>query len=202
MDWLTGFILVGGKSSRMGTDKSRLQLGDRTFTERIAATLATVTGDVGVVGGADNQLSLKNTPDVFPGWGALGGIHAALANCPTEWTIIVACDLPFVTPDLLKRLIHMRSGFEAVAPLQANGYLQPLCALYRVEPCLSRAEQLINSGERRPLALLDLVKTRVVQFEELSDLTDADHFFDNINTPDDYLKAKAKGGKPAGERMN
>ena len=199
MDWLTGFILVGGKSSRMGTDKARLQLGDCSFTERIAATLSTVTSSVGVVGGsAHNHPGLKSTPDVFTAWGALGGIHAALANCHTEWTMVVACDLPFVTPDLLKRLIQMRSGFEAVAPLQPNGYLQPLCALYRVEPCLGRAEQLINSGERRPLALLDLVKTRVVQFEELSDLTDADHFFDNINTPDDYLKAKAKGGnRPA-----
>ena len=107
MDWLTGFILVGGKSSRMGTDKARLQLGDRSFTERIAAALSTVTTSVGVVGGsAHNHPGLKSTPDVFTAWGALGGIHAALANCHTEWTMVVACDLPFVTPDLLKRLIR------------------------------------------------------------------------------------------------
>ena len=200
MDWLTGFILVGGKSSRMGADKSQLRLGNRSFTEKIAATLSTVTGAVRVVGVRSNLgVNLTSTPDVFTGWGALGGIHAALADCPTEWAMVIACDLPFVSGELLQRLCGMRYGFEAAAPLQSDGYLQPLCALYRVEPCLGRAEELIKAGERRPLALLHAVKTRYVRFEELSDLTDADHFFDNINTPDDYLKAKIREGKASGE---
>lgn len=197
MDSVTAFILVGGESRRMGTDKSHLQLGTRSFTEQIASTVSVVADSVMVVGRITDQFRLKSVPDVFKGWGALGGIHAALANCPTEWSLVVACDLPFVTSDLLERLAGQRSGFDAVAPLQLNGYVQPLCALYRVEPCLSQAEKVIESGERRPLALLDVVKTRLVPFEELSDLTGAEHFFDNINTPEDYLRATAKGGDPA-----
>ena len=197
MDSVTAFILVGGGSSRMGTDKSRLQLGNRSFTEQIADTASSVAASVMVVGRATDYFGLKSVPDIFKGLGTLGGIHTALATCPTEWSLILACDLPFVTADLLKRLTGLRPGFEAVAPLQPNGYLQPLCALYRVEPCLERTETLIKSGERRPLALFDSVKTRLVTFEELTDLTGAEHFFDNINTPEDYLVATAKGGDPA-----
>src|SRR5437773_7512871 len=189
MDSVEGFILVGGQSSRMGTDKSRLRLGGRSFTERIAATLSTFVNSVKLVGPGTEHFGLERKPDLFERWGALGGIHAALAACQTEWALVVACDLPFVTPGLFARLAGLRSGFEAVAPLQPNGYLQPLCALYRVDPCLTCAEQLIKTGERRPLALLDSVKTHLIPFEQLSDLDDAEHFFDNINTPEDYLRA-------------
>jgi molybdopterin-guanine dinucleotide biosynthesis protein A len=193
VDSMEGFILVGGTSSRMGTDKSRLILNGLTFTEQIADVLAPITSSVKVVGKSGSDLGLESTNDVFQRWGALGGLHAALAACETEWSLVIACDLPFVTTNLLTRLAGLREGFEAVAPFQENGYLQPLCALYRVDPCLERCEALIKAGERRPLALLQAVKSRFVAFAELSDLTDADRFFDNINTPGDYTRAKQKG---------
>jgi len=199
MDSVQGFILVGGASSRMGSDKSRLMLDGRTFTEQIARALSGVVWSVTVVGKSSDNFGFERTDDVFAQWGALGGIHAALAACQSEWALVVACDLPFVTPSLFTRLAGLRPGFEAVAPLQPNGYVQPLSALYRVDPCLERSEQLIRAGQRRPLALLDSVKTRLVAFEELSDLDDADHFFDNINTPEDYLKATSKGGDSSAE---
>lgn len=194
-DSMEGFILVGGSSSRMGTDKSRLILNGRTFTEHIAEVLAQITPSVKLVGKGRDDLGLESTTDVFESWGALGGLHAALAACRKEWSMIVACDLPFVTTRLFGRLTELRQGFEAVAPRQKNGYLQPLCALYRVDPCLERCEGLIKAGERRPLALLQAVKSRLVAFEELSDLNDSDRFFDNINTPEDYTMAKKKGGR-------
>ena len=187
-----GFILVGGASRRMGTDKSRLTVGGVTFTEKIAAALAGTTQSVKVVGGGTVDLGLESTADIFEQWGALGGLHAALAACRTEWSLVVACDLPFVTTDLFTRLAGLREGFEAVVPVQQNGYLQPLCAFYRVDPCLERCEALIKDGERRPLALLEAVKSRRVEFAEISDLADADRFFDNINTPEDYTRATMK----------
>jgi molybdopterin-guanine dinucleotide biosynthesis protein A len=193
MNLVEGFILTGGASSRMGTDKSRLTIDGRSFTEHIARVLSHITSSVTVVGKNADDLGLRSTPDVFPEWGALGGLHAAMSACKTQWSLIVACDLPFVTSDLFKRMFELSEGFEAIAPLQQNGYLQPLCAFYRVDPCLARAEILIKNGERRPLTLLDDVKTRLVAFEELSDLDGSDRFFDNINTPEDYTRA-SKGG--------
>ena len=84
-------------------------------------------------------------------------------------------------------------GFDAVAPVQDDGWPQPLCALYRVDPCLALAEKLIRSGERKPVTLLQSVRTRWVGFKELADLDGAKRFFANINTPDDYLREQQKG---------
>jgi molybdopterin-guanine dinucleotide biosynthesis protein A len=106
---------------------------------------------------------------------------------------VVACDFPFVTSELFARLAGVRSDFEAVAPIQQDGIPQPLCSLYRVEPCLRLAERLIKSDERKPITLLQSVRTRWVFFNELNDLKGADSFFDNINTPEDYVRVKKKG---------
>jgi molybdopterin-guanine dinucleotide biosynthesis protein A len=189
-----GFILVGGRSSRMGTDKSRLQFGGQTSVERIAAELSSVTSQVSLVGrrAADFDPDLRIIPDSHEQWGALGGIHAALGACAADWALIVACDLPFVARDLCSRLLQLsqQESPDAVVPIQPDGRPQPLCALYRRETCLLAAEELIASGEHTPRALLANVKTRWVQPEELTDLVGAENFFFNMNTPEDYERAK------------
>lgn len=187
-----GFILVGGASSRMGTDKARLKLGGQEFVERIAAALRNITELVSLVGskGAGAAWNLPNVPDVYPGWGALGGLHAALSAARAPWAAVVACDLPFVSGELFARLAALREGFEAVVPIQPDGRHQPLCALYRTEPCLAHAQSLIAGGERRPRALLRLARTRFVEPAELADLADAGELFSNINTPEDYARAR------------
>lgn len=193
METIAAFILAGGESRRMGTDKSQLVLGGQSFVERIAAKLGTMTTDVVVVGRSSPSATLQNVPDIYPQWGALGGVHTALASCAAPWCLIVACDLPFVTAELFERLASLRPDFEAVAPVQSDGIPQPLCGLYQTGPCLERAEQLINSGERKPIALLQSVRTRWVPFTEIEDLPGAERFFDNINTPEDYDRIVEKG---------
>jgi molybdopterin-guanine dinucleotide biosynthesis protein A len=177
----------------MGTDKALLDLGGRTFVEHIHAALSLITTHTSIVGAPHNCATwpqLPAVPDVHIKWGALGGLHAALTAARAPWAIIVACDLPFVTGELFVRLASFLENFDAVVPVQPDGRVQPLCALYRAEVCAERARELIASGERRPRALLPLVKTRQVSFGELSDLEGANRFFANINTPDDYNYAK------------
>jgi molybdopterin-guanine dinucleotide biosynthesis protein A len=198
-----GFILAGGESRRMGTEKSRLILDGLSFVERIARELSAVTSSIKLVGDKAPQVELEsqiNAPikiqvvaDVYPQWGALGGVHAALSACSESWALIVACDFPLVTSELFACLLGLREDFEAVAPIQEDGIPQPLCSLYRVEPCLRIAEQLIKSRERRPVTLLQSVHTRWVSFGELSRLKSAHSFFDNINTPEDYARVSKKG---------
>jgi len=191
---IAGFILAGGESRRMGTDKSRLVLNGESFVERIAAELETVTSKVTVVGKETNSTTaLQHVPDIFPKWGALGGVHTALASCEADWCLIVACDFPFVTAELFARLASLCENFEAVAPIQSDGIPQPLCSLYQTERCLERAEELINSGERKPIALLQSVRTRWVPFAEIQDLPGAERYFENINTPEDYDRIVEKG---------
>jgi molybdopterin-guanine dinucleotide biosynthesis protein A len=206
MDSIAGFILVGGESRRMGIDKAGLTLNGQSFVNRIAEEVSSVTTSVSIVGSNASTLQLKDSsklpivPDVYPNWGALGGVHAALAACSAEsstqdsarpstaWALIVACDFPFVTKELFVRLASLRKDFDAVAPIQSDSIPQPLCALYRTKPCLVRAEELIKSGERKPIALLQSVRTRWILFSELADLENASRLFDNINTPQDYSR--------------
>lgn len=191
---IEGFILVGGASSRMGTDKAWLELEGRTFVERILDALKSITTEVSLVGGGESKVApeLPFIPDLHVKWGALGGLHAALTACRAEWAAIVACDLPFVTGDLFVRLASLRENFNAIVPVQSDGRLQPLCALYRAPVCRPLAEELIAEGERRPRTLLERVRARRVAFAELCDLNHATYFFMNINTPQEYAEARRK----------
>ena len=193
MDQIEGFILAGGASSRMGTDKSQLLVDDQRFVDRIADVLNSVTSSVTVVGGTCFSPTLKRVDDVYPKWGALGGLHAALSACSSDWALVVACDLPFVTSELFLHLAELRSGFEAVVPKQPDGRSQPLSALYRIDPCLRVATNLIESSHRRILDLLEAVKTRWVGFSEVEQLNQSRRFFVNINTPQDYDEAIRTG---------
>ena len=183
---LQAFILAGGQSRRMGTDKSQLRIENETFVERIAANLREVAASITLVNPHREHSRFPSVTDVYLNWGALGGLHAALAACKSEWAIVVACDLPFVTADFFNYIASLRSDYDAVVPVQADGRPQPLAALYRIVPCRQRAAELIESGHRRPLDLLELVNTHWVPFNDLRNLDQAEKFFVNINTPDDY----------------
>ena len=187
----------------MGADKAELTIGANSFTELVATALGAMAHPIRSVSGkparAGSPVGLTNVPDIFHNWGALGGLHAALAACTLPWAAVVACDLPFVTGELFQRLATLREDFDAVVPVQSDGRPQPLCALYRCQPCLSQTATLIAAGERRPRALLSLVKTRWVLQTELDDLAGVSNFFSNVNTPEDYARAVSLAAGPPAE---
>ena len=186
-----GFILVGGASSRMGTDKSRLDFAGQTSVERIAESLKPLVDKITLVGAAlSGPDSLPAISDVHDKWGPLGGIHAALQVSRAPLCMIVACDLPFVTSALLDRLIDFMDDVDAVVPMQSDGHPQPLCAVYRVDRCLVAAREAIARKEHSPRALLDQVNTRYVEFEAMSRLPGSEHFFFNVNTPENLQRAR------------
>ncbi|HKP36952.1 MAG TPA: molybdenum cofactor guanylyltransferase [Pyrinomonadaceae bacterium] len=188
-----GFILVGGQSSRMGADKAQLVINGQSLIEIIAAKMSAVATSVSLVGDhrTDRHVTLKNVPDTHPGWGALGGINAALGACRREWALIVACDLPLVTPELFHRLMSFAGDqSDAVVPIQPDGRPQPLCAFYRRESCVGESKSLIEDNEHTPRALLAKLQTAWIEFAQLEDLRGAADFFLNVNTPADFAAAK------------
>ncbi len=186
------FILVGGQSRRMGRDKSQLILGGQTLIERIAAELLPFASSVSLVGARENYPTFRNVADLRESWGALGGIHAAVSAAKTDWIAVIACDLPFVTTALFARLQSSASAaVDAVIPIQPDGRPQPVCAHYCPSTCLPEIEKLIAAGEHTPRALLANVRTRYVDFDELKDLPGAEHFFFNVNTPEEFAEAHA-----------
>lgn len=190
------FILIGGKSSRMGKDKFSLVLNSKNFLEIASETLQNF-GNVSVVVSAQSDVS-ENFPivkDIYQNRGALGGIHSALVNSKSDWTIILACDYPFVSIELIKFLTNLsqiEKDFDAFAPIQADGKIQPLCAVYQTEICRKvLSEMLKNEGEKYSVRdFLNRIKTRYVEFSEIAHLPNSKHFFFNVNTPEDFEKAK------------
>ena len=193
---IEGFILTGGASRRMGRDKALLPLGGETFVARIARALTDVTPRVHLVSArpVGVEWPLPLVADIYRDCGALGGLHAALAHCRARWAAVVSCDLPFVSGALWQRLAALARAPErdAVVPYQSDGRAQPLCALYRRAACLEPAAEMLRAGELRPRRLLERVRARRVAWQELADLTNAELFFINVNTPDDYEQARMK----------
>lgn len=186
-----GFILVGGASSRMGNDKARLRFGDLTAVELIGKALHQVSQSVTTVGWPDAKVArFPNIPDLRSGWGPLAGIEAALRQAQSAYCLIVGCDFPFVTAKLFERLLQLTNDSDALVPLQDDGQVQPLCGVYRVQTCLTATEHALAAGAHSPRALLDKVQTRYLQFSEISHLEGAEHFFFNVNTPENYRRAQ------------
>ncbi len=219
---LEGFILAGGASRRMGMNKAHLSLDGVTFLERAARALR-ATARTRIVGktlaaqewfratkGEANTspfvCDVYRTPDGRAPQSALTGLHAALWHARSPWVAIVACDLPFVTSGLIRRLAALRDAdggegeFEAVVPVQTDGRRQPLCALYRRTPCLRRATEALDRGDYALHSFLATLRAREVSAHELADLPGSRRFFVNVNTPEEYEGAKDEGGRMKDKR--
>ena len=196
---IEGFVLAGGKSSRMGEPKAEMQWGGSSFIDRAAASLSAIGGEnVFVVGGPIGVAhGLHVFDDILPPMdreargGAIVGLHTALSVARSDWIALLACDMPFVSREFLEKLYAIdRNGFDAVVPVQQDGTLQPLCALYSCETCLPAVIESMNGGDHSMRSLLKRVNTRFVTFYEFAKLENANRLFFNVNSPEDYKTAK------------
>jgi molybdenum cofactor guanylyltransferase len=192
VDALTGFVLAGGKSSRMGQDKAFLKLGGITLLERALRLAKAATGNATIVGNASKFAGFGVViEDQYPECGPLGGIHAALAQTSTDLNLIVAVDLPFLRPEFLRYLIAQAGASDAMALVPRSGEkLQPLCAMYR-RAFAEYAERSLRAGRNRINRLFSEVPTRVIEPEELKQNGFGEEMFRNLNTPEDWEKANA-----------
>ncbi len=189
-----GFILTGGKSSRMGRDKAFLKIGEKTFLENALETLAPVCKQVKIVLNRSQTHFIEKLPagisyifDIYENRGALGGLHAALKTCKTEFAVILAVDLPFVTSGAIESLCEMiadKKEISAVIPRQNDERLQPLCAVYRVKDCLPKAEELLSKNES--VSVRGFLKTLEVKIIESKSLSQKENLLKNINSPVDF----------------
>ena len=150
-----GFILIGGKSSRMGEDKFSLKLNQKTFLQIAGETLENAgIKQISVAASKQSRFECKFpiVTDLYQNRGALSGIHAALVNSTAEYIVVLACDLPFVSFDLIKMLRELAekdSQFEAIVPLQSDGKKQPLCAVYQTKPCRKILSAMLENETKK-----------------------------------------------------
>lgn len=187
IEGVTGVILAGGASSRMGRDKGLLEIGGKPFIEVMYATLSGLFPEVIVVTNDPQRYSFlpcRMVPDIHPGNGALAGIHAGLSACSTERAFVTGCDLPLLRPDLIRYLASLPDAVDAVVPRTPDG-LQPLHAIYRRE-CLPVMEKRMQDGDASVMNLLAELTIRTVTSEEIASFDPAFSSFRNINTPEEY----------------
>jgi molybdopterin-guanine dinucleotide biosynthesis protein A len=188
---LSGVILAGGKSRRMGRDKSLLTLQGETLAARTVRTLAPLCDDLILVTNTPEPfagLSASLTGDVIPGGGALSGIHAGLAAARHEWALVVACDMPFLNLDLLRYMAGLAPGHAAVVP-RWQGELETLHTLYSRQ-CLSVIEPILRRGGGRIIEFYGRVNVCYVETEEITRFDPEGRSFFNVNSPEDWARAQ------------
>jgi molybdenum cofactor guanylyltransferase len=190
---ISAAILAGGRARRLGgADKASLLVGGLRIIDRQIAALARVADDIRIVANDPERyaaLGVRVIPDRIPDAGPLGGIHAALEDAGPHSVLVLACDLPFVTPALLEALVvEFGAGDEvdAVVPRSSRG-VEPLCAVYAAR-CADAARRRIERGELKVAGLLGDVRVRELGSDVLAPYDEATVFL-NVNTPHDYARA-------------
>ena len=188
---VSGFVLAGGRSSRMGEDKAFLPLEGTTLLTRALTLARAVASPVVIVGPRERFAAFGEVvEDVYRECGPLGGIHAALASAATEWNLMLAVDTPFVTPAFLKYLVEQaRAAPEALVTLpRLDDGWQPLCGVYR-KGFATHAENALQAGRYKIDALFAAAPVRAITEEELRRFAFDRSMFDNLNTREDWQRA-------------
>ena len=197
---IEGYVQAGGHSSRMGQDKSWLEIEGVPMIERVLAAMQPVIEQISIVINSKNE-NYKKYEDLAGKWsagiiddlhehrGPLGGIDTALAHCRKhESALILACDLPFITPAFLsflcqKHLADKRQ--EVTVPLDQENRLQPLTAIYH-RSCRGPIKQMLEHDNLKVDQLYSRVRVQQVNFAEFAHLPQADRIFNNVNTMEEY----------------
>jgi molybdenum cofactor guanylyltransferase len=200
-----GFLLAGGRSSRMGanTDKAFLDFAGQTLLDRALGVMGAVCSRVMIVGDPAKFAKYGSVvADIFPGCGPLGGIHAALVHSSADLNLMLAVDMPFVSCELLAFLFDVAaaegenndkvSRAMVTVPRTSRG-LQPLCAIYRRD-FSAVAEQALRAGKYKIDAAFSSVPIRVIEERELVAAGFSEQSFFNVNTPQDRLAAEGRTG--------
>lgn len=186
----TGYVVAGGRSSRMGSDKARLPWGGTTLIEHACARLRGACGEVRLLTGATPRYAELGLPidlDALLDAGPLAGVLAGLERlAPDEVGLFLALDLPHVPSGLLTFLVEACAGWDAVVPVTPRGP-EPLCASYRAS-CAASMRARLQAGERRMTCFWPDVRVCQVGPEALISFGDPARLFTNLNTPEEYAR--------------
>ncbi len=191
MPTVSAVVVAGGKSERLGQDKSLIRLGNERLLKRVISTLQGLSDDVLLAANDRDKfqdLSVRVVPDLWPQAGPLGGIHSGLRSMRYERGIFVACDMPFLNPALLRYMILLSPGFDVVIP-RIGCNVEPLHAIYS-KACAQPIADLLEQHGRRVVGFLTDVRVRYVHEAEINAF-DPEHIsFFNINTTQDLAEAR------------
>jgi len=181
---ISGFVLAGGKSSRLGTDKALLIIQNESLLARMIGLIRPHCQTLAISGqNLDYEnFNLVMVPDLFPNCGPIAGIYSSLLYSLNDWNLIVSVDVPFLNDDLIGLLLANIGEYDCIIPTHHAG-IEPLVGLYnrRILPAI---KDMIDNGDYKLTRFLEIVNTRYVDCSEL--LRIYPRLFMNINRIEDY----------------
>ena len=192
---ISGIVLAGGRSLRLGREKVSETVGNKSLLERAILRLSSLVSDIIIVVATEQSFlqfidypKLRVVADVYPGKGPLGGIYTGLAASDSFHSLVVASDMPFLNQNLLSYMMHLAPSFDLVIP-RLGDMVEPLHTVYS-QTCLTHIEQLLRQNNLGALELISRVNVRYVDVMEINRF-DPEHLsFFNINTEEDLKKAR------------
>jgi molybdopterin-guanine dinucleotide biosynthesis protein A len=187
VDDVSIFVLAGGRSSRMGSDKAFLPIGDVNLLQLTLAKAKEVAPKTVIVGNRERYAQYGDViEDIIPGCGPLSGIHAALSSTGSGLNLILSVDMPLMSSDFLRWLLQIGAACDdlAIVP-QAQGRTQPLCSVFR-RLAQNEVERALRAGEYKVDRLFSIVPTRLISESEWQAAGFPPDIFRNVNTPPEY----------------
>jgi molybdopterin-guanine dinucleotide biosynthesis protein A len=191
---MTGVILSGGKSLRMGIDKAFLKIGGTPIIERTVRLLQGLFEETIVITNQREHyqyLGVNVFNDLIPNLGALGGLYTGISRSSFRYSFVVACDMPFVNRAVIEHLTERTGDYDVIVPKTEDG-LQPLHALYS-KGCLSAIVEILKEKKNRIIDFFPLVRVNVVEEKGFHSLDPERLSFINLNTHEDLLIFRKKG---------
>lgn len=187
---ITGIILAGGKSSRMGKDKGMCIFNDKPLIEYAIEVLKPFCGEIllstNTITGYE-KYGLELVKDEIKEIGPMGGIYSCLKKSKSQYNFVLSCDTPFISRELIKFIIeNIDDDFDIVAPLHQTSYLEPLCACYNIS-VLSQLQSYIEKGDFKLMGLLKSQKLKQLLIDDQLGFYNL-KLFNNLNTSEDLLK--------------
>lgn len=187
----TGIVLSGGRSSRMQTNKAFLTINQKQVISHIIGVLKQAVHEILIVTNDPDLyagLGERAVTDIIPHQGPLSGVHAGLISASHRHSFVVACDMPFVEPQLIEYLLRHTEARDDVIVPRSGSYLQPLYAVYS-KRCLPAIEDCLSNNVRKLTAFYDRVRVKYIEEDAIRQLVNPDEVFFNINTPAEYALA-------------
>ena len=180
---ITGIVLAGGNSSRMGFDKGLAEFRGKPLVRYAIDTLQQICSRIIISTNAAtyNQLGFPVQADLIPGAGPMGGIYSALTKSKTEHNLVLSCDTPLVKAALMHRLLENAEGYQVVLPASKPGVVEPLIGYYNK----NNSPAMLEFIKRGTVKLIDYIETTYYRCIAVYD--DPDQFL-NLNTPEEFRK--------------
>lgn len=193
---LTTVIMAGGKSSRMGTDKSFVPLLGKPMVEHVLDSVAGLGQEQIIITNRPDDYAYLNLPmygDIYLDKGPLGGFHSALSHATTHYILVVACDMPWLNRPLLEYMISIRETADIIVP-RWEKYPEPLHAIYS-QRCLEPITANLEADILKLTAFFGKVSLNFLDQKTIAQFDPTGQSFNNVNTPEDLERAKINQGK-------